>query len=88
MNCLVVAKIVASALPSCQWIKIMLLIIEPQRLVVLGSTEHFTMVGKLRIHKIRKKGGIVSYLYRQNKGRGEEQHLLGGFKPTAYSMGQ
>ena len=43
--------------------------------MVLGSTEHFTMVGKLRIHKIRKKGGIVSYLYRQNKGRGEERNI-------------
>ena len=45
---------------------------EPQRLVVLCSLELFTMVGQLRnVRMIRKRGGIISYLYRQNKGRGK-----------------
>ena len=46
-----------------------IIIIEPQRLVVLGITALFTMVGQLRIHMIRKRGGIISYLCKQNKGR-------------------
>ena len=31
-------------------------IIEPQRLVVLGSTARFTMVAQLRIHNDREEG--------------------------------
>ena len=42
-------------------------VIEQQRQVVLGSTALFTKVGQLRIHL---RGGIISYLYRHNKGRG------------------
>ena len=43
---------------------------EQQRLVVLGSTALFTKVVQLRIHMIGKRGGRISYLYRQNEGRG------------------
>ena len=42
-------------------------VIEEQRLVVLGCTALFSKVGQLYIHM---RGGIISYLYRQNKGRG------------------
>ena len=42
-------------------------VIEEQRQVVLGSTALFTKVGQLHIHM---RGGISSYLYRQNNGRG------------------
>ena len=42
-------------------------VIEDQRLVVLGCTALFSKVGQLYIHM---RGGIISYLYRQNKGRG------------------
>ena len=35
----------------------------------LGYYSTFTMVGQLRIHVIRKRLGIISYLCRQNKGR-------------------
>ena len=45
-------------------------VIEEQRQVVLGSTALFTKVGQLHIHMIGKRGGKISYLYRQNKGRG------------------
>ena len=43
-------------------------VIEEQRLVVLGSTALFTKVGHIQM--IGKRGGEISYLYRQNKGRG------------------
>ena len=49
---------------------IVITVIEPQRLVVLGSTALFTKVGQLPIHMIGKRDGIISHLYRQNKGRG------------------
>ena len=42
-------------------------VIEEQRLVVLGCAALFSKVGQLYIHM---RGGIISYLYRQNKGRG------------------
>ena len=45
-------------------------VIEEQRQVVLGSTALFTKVGQLHIHLISKRGGKISYFYRQNKGRG------------------
>ena len=54
-------------------------VIEEQRQVVLGSTALFTKVGHLR-------GGIFSYLYRQNKGRGPR--AFGEFEPITFSMGQ
>ena len=41
-------------------------VIEEQRLVVLGSTALFTKVVQL----IGKRGGKISYLYKQKKGRG------------------
>ena len=31
---------------------------------------------------IGKRGGIISYLCRQNKGRVEEQYPLGGLEPN------
>ena len=37
---------------------------------------------------VGKRDGIISYLFRQNKGMGEKQDPLAGFKPTTYSMGQ
>ena len=45
-------------------------VIEELRLVVLGSTALFTKVGQLHIQIIGKRGGEISYLYRQKKGRG------------------
>ena len=38
---------------------------EQQRLVVLGSTALFT-----KVVQIGKRGGRISYLYRQNEGKG------------------
>ena len=32
-----------------------------------------------------KRGGIIYYLSRQNKGRGEEHVPLAGFEPRTYS---
>ena len=52
-----------------QWHRV-ITVIEEQRLVVLGSTALFTKVGQLHIQMIGKRGGKISYLYRQNKGRG------------------
>ena len=37
--------------------------------VVLGSKALFTKVGQLHVQMIVKRGGEISYLYRQNKGR-------------------
>ena len=44
-------------------------VIERQRLAVLGSGALFTKVGQLRRHMKEKRGGNISYLYRQKKGR-------------------
>ena len=57
-------------LPQYFFIGVCIGIMEEQRLVVLGSRELFTKVGQLHIHMIGKRGGKISYLYRQNKGRG------------------
>ena len=43
------------------------------------------MVGQLRTHMRGMRGGRISNLYRQNKGRVEEQDQLGRFKPMTYS---
>ena len=59
-------------------------VIEEQRQVVLGSTALFTKVGQLHIHMIGKRGGRISYLYRQNKGKG----IRASGRIRTYSMDQ
>ena len=44
------------------------------------------MVGQLRTHMKGMRGGRISNLCRQNKGRVEEQDQLGRFEPTTYSI--
>ena len=53
-------------------------VIDEQRLVVLGSKALFTKVGQLHshTHMIGKRGGNISYLYRQS---------VAGFEPSAWT---
>ena len=39
------------------------------------------MVGKLRVHMIRKRGAIISYLCEKIRVRGEKQGPFAGFEP-------
>ena len=59
---------------------------EPQRLVILGSTALFSMVRQLRTHMKGMKGGRISKLCRQNKGKLKNKTKWGRFESTTYSI--